>query len=494
MKSDRAPRRRVHLLAAALVLASCAVNPVAGERELVLVSAAQEAAQRRAAAARVERDVGLVRDPDLVAYVASIGVRLVKHLPRPDAEYRFFVADMSEPNAFALPGGYVYVSRGLLAIANSEAELANVIGHEIGHVAASHAAQPQTRSLGVGLLSVLGAVAVGGAGGGETAQQDEQLGQLVAAGLIASYSLDQERQADEIGQRLAAEAGWDPAGMSWFLAALERTAQLRRGGERPPSFLDLHPSTRERAAATSERARSLGMAHPQARKTNSDTLMWQIDGLLLGDDPAAGVFRGDGRFLYPDLDFELRFPAAWRHRNTPTRVIAMAPEGGAALLLERGDPIGDPCGAAAAFATESRLELDPRPYAIGVLAACQTQALLAGPRGDHRALLTWIAHPRAMLQLTGLAPVGRFAVELPRFREVAESFRALADEERHSIRERRLRVLAARRGETLAELAHRGQNRWSLRDTVAANGLPGAGFLARGRLVKIAVEQSYMSR
>ncbi len=143
----------------------CAVNPVTGRRELVFMSPAREAALGAQAAAEVEAGIGLLDDPALTAYVSELGERLARHSPRRNVTYRFYVADMPEPNAFALPGGYIYVSRGLLALANSEDELANVIGHEIGHVAARHAAQRETQAIGAGVLTALGSRAAGAAGG-----------------------------------------------------------------------------------------------------------------------------------------------------------------------------------------------------------------------------------------------------------------------------------------------------------------------------------------
>ena len=133
---------------------------------------------------------------------------------------------MAEANAFALPGGHIYVSRGLLAIANSEDELANVIGHEIGHVAARHHARQQARAQQVGVASVLGTLAAAVLGGAEAAQVVGQLGQIAGAGYMASHSRDQERESDEIGQTLAAKGGWNPAGMAEFLATLGRETTL----------------------------------------------------------------------------------------------------------------------------------------------------------------------------------------------------------------------------------------------------------------------------
>ena len=181
------------------------------------MSSEREAQLGAQTAARVAAEMGLVESPALSAYVDESGQRLARHSPRRDVVYRVAVVDWKEPNAVAVPGGYISGSRGLRAIANSEAERANVIGHEIGHVAARHSAQRETRALGVGVLAALGTVAAAAAGGESAAQGAAQIGQVAGAGWIASYGRDQERQADEVGQKLAAQAGWDPAAMAKFL-------------------------------------------------------------------------------------------------------------------------------------------------------------------------------------------------------------------------------------------------------------------------------------
>src|SRR6185369_12916072 len=206
---------RERVLAGALLLViggGCAVNPVSGRPEVTLVSEAKEQELGDAEAKNVAATMGLVDDPRLTGYVRAIGDRLAKFSPRTDVAYTFYIVDMPEPNAFALPGGYVYVSRGLLALTNSEDELAGVLGHEIAHVAARHAVRRVTRAAPLAIVTGLGAALtgivsptlgdlVGGVGG------------FAGALVLAPYSRGQENEADRLGQEFSAAAGWDPAGL-----------------------------------------------------------------------------------------------------------------------------------------------------------------------------------------------------------------------------------------------------------------------------------------
>jgi predicted Zn-dependent protease len=485
--SARKRGRHPGALRAALVaalLAACATNPVTGRRELVVMSPEREASLGRQGAAEVERTIGIVDAKPLADYVSALGARLAAHSPRP-LEHHFLVADMPEANAFALPGGWIYVSRGLLAIANSEAELANVIGHEIGHVAARHAAQRETRALGVGVLTALGALAAGVAGGAQAAQAVGSLGQVAGAGLIASYGRDQERQADEIGQQLAARSGWDPAGMAEFLATLERESKLQRG-ERLPSFLDSHPVTGERVRDTSARARTLAVAPAEPVAATRGEFLARLEGLLVGPDPRQGLFRG-ALFLHPGLDFAIEFPTGWQTQNQPSAVAAAPSGGGALLVLELQGESGDPAEAARRFAQANGLRLwDGRTARIGGLPAYHALTQLASQGQTLAADLTWIAHPRGMFRLAGAAPLPAFAGFQPLASATARSFRLLEPEERASLQELRLAVVPARAGETLAALADRTGNRWSVEETAVANGIAADARLAAGDLVKIA--------
>jgi predicted Zn-dependent protease len=477
-------------LAGALALGGCAVNPVSGRPEISLMSAERENAIGRQGAQEVEASIGLVRDPALTAYVEALGQRLAQQSPRRDVTYRFHVADMQEPNAFALPGGYIYVSRGLLTLANSEAELAGVIGHEIGHVAARHASQRETRSVGVGLLSVLGAVAAGVVAGAPAAQAVSQLGQIAGAGLIASYGRDQERQADEVGQQLAAGSGFDPGAISGFFDTLGRHTKLEQG-ERLPTFFDSHPMTSERAQTTATRARSLTVTPAPPLSATRAAFLRRFENLLVGPDPAQGVFR-DQRFLHPGLALALDFPPGWETQNTQTAVGAIAPGRDAFVALEmQGKPV-DPRAAAAQFAQANGLALtSTSAEPLAGMQAYRARAAANTQSGPVVLDLTWVAHPRGVLRFTGVSTQARYAGHASALAAVPRSLAKLSDAERAGIREQRLRIVKAQAGETLAALSSRTGNSLSLDETAIVNALTRDARLEAGRLVKIAVEVPY---
>jgi len=478
--------------ASLLLLGACVTNPVTGASEFSLMSPAQEAAIGRQEAVKVEQQIGLIRDPELVGYIERVGERVAQFSPRKDVRYRFFVADMEEPNAFALPGGYIYVSRGLLALTNSEDELAGVIGHEIGHVAARHAAQRQTRATGVGLLTVLGAIAGTALGGAEMGQAAAQLGQVAGAGLIASYGRDQERQSDDVGQRMAASAGYEPGGISDFLRTLGRDTTLKLGKPRMPTFLDSHPVTEERVRTTSERARQLQRAAtvPPILPTR-DAFVRKIDGIRIGTDPAEGVFDGSA-FMHLGLDFGLAFPSGWNTANQKELVGAQAPEGDAVITLEASGSSGDPAAAAQAFFEQARISpVEAERVRLGNLSAYRALAEVDTRQGPAVAEWVWVAHPRGVFLLSGISASSSWERRRGAIRSTIRSFHTLSAAERQGVRDRRLRVVTARGGETLFQLCDRAGSAWSPEQVAVANELVASDRLQGGFPVKIAVDLPY---
>ena len=474
-------------------LSGCATttNPVTGERELVGMSTQQEIAVGEKAAAQVAAEMGLVENPVLQSYVRAIGDKLAPFSPRKDVPFSFDVVSMPEPNAFALPGGHIYVSRGLLAIANSEAELAGVVGHEIGHVAARHHAQRQTRSQAVGAATVLGTLAAAVLGGDQAAQAVNQLGQVAGSGLIASYGRDQERQSDDVGQRIAAEAGYDPAAISSFLETLGRATKLETGQERQPSFFDSHPTTPERVQTTRQRAATLARAPGGPIAPSRQAFLEKLRGLPLGIDPAEGIFR-DERFLHPDLGIVVDFPRGWRTANTRSMVGAQNPEGTAVVKLQGQGRGTDVKRAADAFAAQAKITLqqEDRIRILGKDAwRAHTQT-----RDGTVAQFTWFEHQGQIYRFEGLAKGSAWKGVSGTLDGAARSVRAITSSERNSIREKRLDLVTARAGETIVQLGKRTGNAWTPKETAVANGVPLDVRFDSGFVVKIAKEVPYRSR
>ena len=272
---------------------------------------------------------GAYRDAKLQAFIDRLGNRLVQVTPMAGQQFHFTIVDNAIVNAFALPGGYVYATRGLLALAESEAEVAGVLGHEIGHVVAHHTAKRYDRQIyGSGLAmgaQVLGGLLGGYFGGQQGAQLGQQLlgqaGELGSEYYVQSFSREQEYEADQYGVRFMGAAGFDPRAMASFLTALEteQAYETKKNGAQSttPSWLQSHPRTPDRVARVASAAAA---AAPAARAIGRDAYLQPIDGVLYGEDPKEGVVDGN-RFEHPKLGFAFDAPEGFRLQNSPTAVI-----------------------------------------------------------------------------------------------------------------------------------------------------------------------------
>jgi predicted Zn-dependent protease len=326
------------------VLSGCASveNPVTGQVERTVMDEPSEIAEGRQQNQQVLAEYGAVKDAKLQAYVTALGLKLAQHSDRPNLEWHFTVLDSPEVNAFALPGGYVYVTRGILAYMNSEANLAGVMGHEIGHVCARHASQRATKQqeAGFGVLAatVLGAILEGRGvnGAGDLASQ---LSQNVAAGYIAKYSREQESQADELGAKYLYRSGYDPHNMLEVIQVLidqdryradEARAQGRQAPQ-GPSWLADHPANEQRMA---DLQRIVSQYPAGQFADNGRTRYLQaLDGLVFGDSREQGVVRGRN-FFHEPLDFAITAPAGWQIDNQSNTVLVAKSDGSAALALQ----------------------------------------------------------------------------------------------------------------------------------------------------------------
>ncbi len=478
----------VALTLAFQALAGCVVNPVSGKRQIILMSEQEEQEIDQREAKNVEEMMGIVASPELNHYVNALGQAMVRNAPYRDLDYHFAVVEMDVPNAFALPGGHIYVSRGLLAISNSEAELANVLGHEIGHVAARHSAQRDVHSKVVGIASILAQVGAAAAGAdGRTVAGVQSLG----AGVVSAYSRSQEREADVFGQDLAAVTGIDPDGMAGFLRTLERTIRLEQGFSRGTGYLDSHPSTPERVADATSRAAVLRWRPNFAIAPDRAAYLSRLDGLGLGKPASEGVIR-DGRFLHPELRFSVAFPRSWQIYNQRSRVIA-TPGPKAMVMLELHGPGDDPRRAAEEFMESQDLELsEGKAIRIGSLDAYRARGEIATPSGRFGTEVTWIAHRGRIYRLSAGAARGHDKRYRGIFRAFSRSFRELRSDEEPLVDELRLRIAVVQPGESLEELSRRTGNVWDLNRTAVVNHLVRGQRPPEGEWIKIAVREPYI--
>lgn len=319
------PRPKSAALLVALLVAAplvgCATNPATGEQQLILISRQQEIRMGRQGAEQVEDRIGLYEEGEIDAYVSEMGQEIAAGTERPDLPWSFEVADDATVNAFALPGGFIYLTRGILAYFNSGAELATVVSHEIGHVTARHSAEQLSRqqlaALGLGI-------------GGLVSDEFAQFRGLVGAGLnvlFLKYSRDDERQADDLAIRYMLGEDYDPREAPDVFRMLDR--QSGDGGGLP-GWLSTHPSPEGRL----ERIRQILDTIPDARLRGTevarDTYLRMIDGLVFGPDPRDGYFRSD-LFVHPGVEVSVEFPSGWERRRLSRLAVAQSSGGDAVV-------------------------------------------------------------------------------------------------------------------------------------------------------------------
>ena len=310
---------------AALALWSCARNPVTGKKELMLVSEAQEIQMGREAAQAIPVELGLIEDREVEQRVARLGEPIARVSERPSLPWEFHVVDSPVVNAFALPGGWVYLTRGILAHMNSDAEMVGVLGHEIGHITARHSAQQISRSQLTGLGLGVGMIFV---------PEMRPFGDLLQGGLgllFLKFGRDDETEADRLGVRYAIGAGYDPRQMAAFFDVLDR---MRDEGDGVlPTWLSTHPDPADRESRILEWAGAASL-DPSNLKVGDEDFKRALEGMVFGDNPREGFMDGNV-FKHPDMRFQIEFPSGFRVENTRRAVYAGSGDSAFQLSLSR---------------------------------------------------------------------------------------------------------------------------------------------------------------
>jgi len=434
---------------------------------------------------------GVIEDQAANDYVSAVGQRLIDRLPARQFDYRFFILDEAMPNAFALPGGYVFVTRGMFVLVGDEAELAGLIAHEIVHVEERHSVRQAQASVVPGILTLPTNVA-GGVIGGKVGGLVRLPGDTLRAVASSRYSQSQEHEADRFGQQLMAAAGYDPSGLGRLLQRIEAVEQIQSGGVERTHFLSTHPTNPARIERLRAQAAELSSGTRAPIKSQSQ-LMSQLDGVVVGPHPRQGVFR-DGLFLHPDLGFVMSFPDGWQQVNAATAVGAMPADRNAALLLTASSLSDNPIEAARKFREAMEQELPgahinrDEPVMIHGNGGHTVQASL--PTRDDVVYMDvyWLRVGGATYQLVSASGT---AAHRDAALASINSLRDMTRRQRASITARRMRVVTALPGETIGQLSQRTGNVWSTQYTAAVNSVSPLTTLREGEPIKIARTERY---
>lgn len=483
MKTMRMLSLTVLAALSALSLAACSTNPATGRPMVSFVSPQDEQRTGREMHPQILKEFGRYEDERAQAYVDRIGQSLVPHTELPNAQWTFTVLDSPIVNAFALPGGYVYVTRGLMALAQNEAELASVIGHEMGHVTARHSAQRQTAALGAGLVGVLvGAVT----GSGDLANATMGTGQAMVSG----YSRDQEFEADNLGIRYIARRGYDVNASGDFLARMGEASRLEAAMMGQPGKVDqynimsTHPRTPDRVERAAREAKASGAS---GTRLDRETYLAAVDGMVYGDSAAQGFVRGQ-RFVHPRLGIGFEAPPGFRLFNRSDSVVAQNPNGAAIVFDGTANPGGSMENYVARVTGNGARDIEALQI-NGLDAATGSIRGRIGNQSVDARIVALRYDSRTIYRFMFVSPVSATAGLQPAFVRTAQSFRRLSEGEAGSLRPYRVQVTTVRSGDTVQSLSARmpfpefREERFRL-----LNGLTGGGTLRTGQQVKIVTE------
>jgi predicted Zn-dependent protease len=480
---------------AATGLPGCATVPATGESAFTGgLSTAKEIRIGRENHPKIIKEFGgEYGSPELRRYVASIGQLLARTVERQDLEYKFTVLNSDIVNAFATPGGYVYITRGLMALADDEAELAGVLAHELGHLTALHHAKRYGKGMLANIL-LTGAAIVTGQVAPQARGGIMQAGQSFAVGLLQGFSRENEFESDDLGVRYLARVGYDPGAMAGFLRKLRAHSRLsaRLRGEAPDkvdqfNYLATHPAPIERVRRAEAKARATRVRAPM---TARDVYFGKIDGMLYGGDPKQGFVRGRV-FLHPDLRFRFEVPKGFRLFNSPKAVVAFGPKGSRIIFDQAPKPsdgkltsyLTDVWARGASLTDVEKISINGLEAATGLTRLRAKQGVL-----DVR-LLAIRVDLKTIYRFLFLTP-GELTRTLARdLRRTIYSFRQLDEPEAMSLRPRRIDIIRVAPGDTVASLARRMPfEDFAVERFRVLNGLAADTRPATGRRVKIVVE------
>ncbi|WP_026333623.1 MULTISPECIES: M48 family metalloprotease [Rhodonellum] len=468
------------MLLGLVLISGCARNPVTGKRQIVLMSEAQEISMGQQSDPEIVAFFGVYNDPELQKFITEKGLEMAAVSHRPNLAYEFKIVDSPVINAFAVPGGFVYFTRGIMAHFNNEAEFAGVLGHEIGHITARHSVIQQRNALLGQIGMIAGIILVPQLG-----EFIEPMSQGMQLALL-SFGRDAERQSDKLGVEYSSRIGYDATEMAGFFETLERK-QAEGGGSEIPEFLSTHPSPVERNATVAKLAedwkKKLDLEDP---KINRESYLRRIEGLVFGEDPKQGFVEANV-FYHPVLKFQFPIPTGWNHQNTPQQV-QMAPKSGDAIMmlsLAAGKSLDE---AARQILEQYKLEVvESKKETVNGLSAITMIADQKQEDGNTIRVLSYlIQFENYIYNIMGVSELGKFSNYQQAFTGTMRNFKELKDSEKLNRKPDVVRIKTVVNPMTLeAALLSFRMPKEKLNELAILNGMDLNDRLTKGTLIKV---------
>jgi len=463
----------------AFVAHSCATNPVTGKRELNLLSESDEIQLGAQSDPVIVSQYGLYDDEKIQTFINNIGQKMAAVSHRPNLKFTFRVVDSPIINAFALPGGYVYFTRGILGYMNSEAELAGVLGHEIGHVTARHGAKAYTRQqlaqVGFTTAYIFS----------ETMRQYGDVAQSAIGLLFLRFSRDQERQSDELGVEYSTKIGYDARSMSAFFGTLDRLQD--ESGQSLPGWFSTHPNPEDREVKTLELAKAAqASAAVQNFDVGRDRYLDLIDGIVYGEDPRQG-FVENGFFYHPGLDFQFAVPANWQLINLPDRVQMANPEQTAGIQFRLAED-SSAADAAGQFISQSGAQVvsSNNKRTNGFVTEVRTSVLSNEDGSQIEVLSYFIEKEKNVYVFHGFCARADFNAHQSSFKYTMDAFDRLKNQKARDVKPTRIKIVKAVQREPLEHFLKRHPSTVEQPDKLAViNGMELTDMVKPGDRLKV---------
>jgi len=465
------------------LMSGCALNLATGERHLNFTSENQEIAMGQQADKEISTSLGLYSDKSLQHYIQKLGTKIASTSERPDLPWTFRIVDDPGVNAFALPGGYIYVTRGILTHLSTEAELAGVLGHEIGHVTAQHSvhsmATQQLTQLGLGVGMIL-------------RPELQQYAQLANAGLgllFLKFSRDDESQADALGIRYMTRAGSDPHQLSDVMTMLNRVSQAGSEGGRVPEWLATHPNPDNRREHIAEIISTMN-SNATGGTINREIYLQQIDGMVFGQNPREGFFRGN-TFLHPDLKFRFEYPSGWQTMNQKQAVVAVSKKQDAIIAITFSNKKSSGEAANDFFGQNGLTARQVTPGKINGFSAVSGGFTAQTEQGIIQGFAAFVDYNKNVYQLLAYASQANWNGYEPELMQSINSFNRLTNRSILAVKPQRLTIVKINQNMSLQEFNRKYPSGVSLEVLAIINQVEPNAQLSAGQRVKRVVGKSF---